>query len=52
MLDDYQPFLIAKLLFTRLLLDEIYHLIESPFDGMTDDAMFVWLLDELILGFC
>ena len=28
MLDDYQIFLIASLVFTRLLLDEIYHLIE------------------------
>ena len=34
-------------MFTRLLLDEIYHLIELPFD----DARFVYLLDELRLGF-
>ena len=36
---------------TRLLLDEIYNLIELPFDWLIDDAMFVFLLDELILGF-
>ena len=45
-------FLIATLVFTRLLLDEIYHLIELPFEWLNDDAMFVCLLDELILGFC
>ena len=48
----YHIFLIAPLVFTRLLLDEIYHLIELPFDWLIDDAMFVFLLDELILGFC
>ena len=51
MWDDYHVFLIAALVFTRLLLDEIYHLIELPFDRLIDDAMFVFLLDELILGF-
>ena len=50
--DDYHVFLIAMLVFTRLLLDEIYHLIKLPFDWLIDDAMFVCLLDELILGFC
>ena len=46
-------FLIATFVFTRLLLDEIYHLIELPFEWLIDDAMFVFfLLDELILGFC
>ena len=35
-----------------LLLDEIYHLIKLPFDWLTDDVMFVRLLDDLILGFC
>ena len=35
-----------------LLLDEIYYLIELPFDWLNDDTMFVCLLDELILGFC
>ena len=39
-------------MFTRLLLDEIYHLLELPFERLIDDAMFVCLLDELILGFC
>ena len=37
-------------MFTRLLLDEIYHIIKLPF--LTVDDMFVYLLDELILGFC
>ena len=32
MRDDYQVFLIATLVFTTMLLDEIYHLIELPFD--------------------
>ena len=48
MWDDYQVFLIAMIVFTRLLLDEIYHLIELPFDWLIDDAMFVCLLDDLI----
>ena len=52
MWDDYHVFLIAALVFTRLLLDEIYYLIELPFEWLIDDAMFVCLLDELILGFC
>ena len=34
MWDDYRIFLIAPLVFTRLLLDEIYHLIELPFDWL------------------
>ena len=50
--DYYHVFLIAALVFTRLLLDEIYHLIELPFEWLIDDAMFVCLLDELIIGFC
>ena len=32
MCDDCHIFLIVPLVFTRLLLDEIYHLIELPFD--------------------
>ena len=32
--DDYHMFLIATLVFTRLLLDEIYHLIELLFDWL------------------
>ena len=47
----YHVFLIATLVFTRPLLDEIYHVIELPFEWLTDGAMFVFLLDELILGF-
>ena len=52
MWDDYHVFLTATLVFTRLLHDEIYHLIELPFEWLIEDAMFVCLLDELILGFC
>ena len=36
---------------TRVLLGEIYHIIELPFDWLIDDAMFFCLLDELIPGF-
>ena len=50
--DDYRVFLIATLASTRMLLDEIYHLIELTFERLIDDAMFVFLLDELILDFC
>ena len=52
MWDDYHIFLIATLEFTTMLLDEIYHLIELPFNWLIDDAKFVCLLDDLILGFC
>ena len=52
MWNDYHVFLIATLVLTRLLLDEIYHLIELTFEWLIDDAMSVCLLDELILGFC
>ena len=52
MWDDYHVFLITTLVFTRLLLDEIYHLIELTFEWLIDDAIFVCLLDDLILGFC
>ena len=52
MWDDYHVFLIATLVFARLLLDEIYDLTELPFKWLIDDVMFVCLLDELILGFC
>ena len=37
--------------FCLLLLDEIYHVIELPFEWLIDDAIFVCLF-ELILGFC
>ena len=52
MWDYCHLFLMATLVFTRLLLDEINHLIELPFEWLIDDAMFVCLLDELILGIC
>ena len=52
MWNDYYVFLIATLVFTRMLLDEIYHLIKLPFEWLIDNAMFVCLIDELILGFC
>ena len=42
---DYKLVLIATLVFNRLLLNEIYHLIELPFDLLIDNAMFVSLLD-------
>ena len=38
--------------YTRLLLDEVYHLIELTLDWLIDDEMFVCLLDDFILGFC
>ena len=43
MWDDYHVFLIATLVFTRLLLDYIYNLIELPFEWLINDAMFVCL---------
>ena len=43
MWDDYHAFLIATLVITRLLLNEIYHLIELPLEWLIDDAMFVCL---------
>ena len=36
----------------QMLPDEFFHLIELSFEWLIDDAMFVCLLDELILGFC
>ena len=51
MWNDYHLFLIATFVFTRVLIDEIYHLIELPFGWLTDDAMVACLLDDLILGF-
>ena len=54
MWDDYHIFLIVPLVFARVLLDEIYHLIDLPFDWLIDDVVliFVCLLDGLILNFC
>ena len=44
MWDDYHAFLIATLVFTRLLLDEIYHLIELPFIArLMMQCLFVYL---------
>ena len=39
--DDYYIFLIAALLFTRLLLNELYRLIELPFDCCIQDIQVV-----------
>ena len=51
MWDDYHIFLIAPLVFTRLLLDEIYQKNTIwLIDGVI--LVFVCLLDDLILGFC
>ena len=44
--DDYHVFLIATVVFTRLLLAEIYHIIELPFDWLINDAVFVCLLEK------
>ena len=33
----------AAFVFTRMLFDEIYHIIELPFNCLIDDAMFVCL---------
>ena len=52
MWDGYHVFLIATLVLSKLLLDEIYNLIELPFDWLINDAIFVCLLDELILALC
>ena len=43
--DDFRIFLIAPLVFTRLLLDEIYHLIELPFDWL----IWCWFLFVYLL---
>ena len=40
--DDYHVFLIKPFVFTRLLLDEVYHLIELPFH---------WLMIQILI-FC
>ena len=46
--DEYHIFLIATLVFTRLLLNEIYHLIELSFDWLIDwlmmQCLFVYLM--------
>ena len=43
MWDDYHIFLIAPLVFTRLLLDDIYHLIELPFDWLMMWRLFLFV---------
>ena len=52
MWDDYHIFLIASFVFTRLLLDEIYHLIGLPFDWLMMWCNFCLFTYDLILGFC
>ena len=56
MWDDYNAFSMATLVYTRLLLDKIYHLVELPFDWLIDwllmQCLFISYLDDLILGFC
>ena len=51
--NDYHVFSITALVFTRLLLDEIYHHIQLLLEWLIDDAicLFLCLLDELILAF-
>ena len=45
--DDYHIFLIARLVFTRLLLDNIYYLIELLFDWL---MMWYWFLFTCLLN--
>ena len=53
MWDDYRMFLIASLVFTRQLLDGIYHVIQLPFEWLMKNCyFFTCLLNGLILGFC
>ena len=47
MWDDYHIFLIAALVFTRLLLDEIYHFIELLFDWL---MIWCWFLFVCLLN--
>ena len=42
---DYHMFLIATLVFTRLLHNKIYHLIELPFDWLMMQCLFVYLMN-------
>ena len=43
MWDDYHIFLIVPLVFTRLLLDDTYHLIELPFDWLMMWRLFLFV---------
>ena len=51
MWDDYHIFLIALLVFTKLLLDEIYQLIELPLEWLIDwwcnVCLFTWWIDTI-----
>ena len=49
--DDYHIFLIATLVFTRQLLDEIYHLIELLFDWLMLCCWFKFVCLLIWLGF-
>ena len=49
--DDYHIFLIATLVFTRLLLDEVYHLIELLFDWLMMCCWFKFVSLLIWLGF-
>ena len=49
MWDDYHVFLIATLMFTRLLLDDIYNLIELPIDWWRNVCLFTWWFDSRFL---
>ena len=44
MWDDYHVFLITTLVFTRLVLDDIYLLLELPFDWLMMQCLFVSLM--------
>ena len=45
MWDDYHVSLIATLVFTRLLLNEFYHLIELSFEWLMMQCLFVYLMN-------
>ena len=49
MWDDYHVFLIATLVFTRLLPDEVYYLIELPFDWWCIVCLFTSWIDTRFL---
>ena len=51
MWDDYHIFLIATLVFTRLLFSEIGDLIKLLFDWLMMQCLFICVLDDLIVGF-
>ena len=47
--DNYHLFLIASLLITRLLFDNIYHLRELPFDWLIDDGVGILISAYLMI---